>query len=243
MPEPERDLAFNHLAGVFNTAFKWTLEAYRKDDSVDLTERFCGLVASALRDARLTVPPQRDITDPLMPFLEAHRIVAKDFMVGRSGAGGGPALDMLLQVRFDTEDAEWGFGVPLFLRAMPGFGAMPRFIWQDLRESCAWVNRLTPCARIVLFAEDEDFDFGPRRILQRHPVIAIGAHEFSGLRAPPRAPAGRLLEHFSNDLACGWIGDPAPSGLQASQLLDALLRDMHVRHVLQLRVERVLPGR
>jgi hypothetical protein len=46
---------------------------------------------------------------------------------------------------------------------------------------------------------------------------------FAGLRAPPHPVSGRICYWFCNDLASGWIGNPALSDRHESKVLDEIL--------------------
>jgi hypothetical protein len=41
---------------------------------------------------------------------------------------GGPWLDLIFQVWFDTVDVSGGFGIPLITNKIPSYGRMPELI-------------------------------------------------------------------------------------------------------------------
>jgi hypothetical protein len=147
-------------------------------------------------------------------------------------------LDLVFQVWLDTEDASGGFGVPLIMQKIPSAGRMPGLMWNDLREAAKKLNVATPSGRLVLVADGKDFDWGETRISRFNPIIVMNAHTFASLRAPPHPVSGRLHYHFCNDLASGWIGDPTLSGRESSPVLDEILSNFNVGHVLRISISR-----
>lgn len=238
MLKPETELAINRLGDALQTSFKWIAKRDRENAIDDIAEEWAEFTASALQDVRLMAPPIVDHTEPFLPFVETHKIRTDLFRVARSGMRGGPRLDVIFQVWFDTEDASGGFGVPLIMTKIPSHGRMPDLVWSDLREAAKKLNVATPSGRIVLFGKGPEFDWSGGRISRYYPILVMNAHTFASLRSPPHPVSGRLHYHFCDDLASGWIGDPALSGRESSPVLDEILSNFHVGHVLRISILR-----
>jgi hypothetical protein len=151
---------------------------------------------------------------------------------------GGPTIDVLFQIWFDTEDMVGGFGVPLLFRRIPGAGPMPAPIFEEIQNIARRLTVATPSARILLFADQEDFDWGPTKVIRRHPIIVTNAHSFAGFQRAPHPVVGRTFFHFADDLASGWIGDPVLSGRTESPVLDEVMMTFAVNQVLRIRIEK-----
>ena len=153
--------------------------------------------------------------------------------------GGGPTIDLLLQVCFDTEDMICGYGTPMIFRSIPPQGRLSDLMWQDLKETCREVTRATPSGRIVFLSNDE---YGFESFLRHNTdacwMFATDMHSFAGSVIPPRPLRGRRLKDYCLDLASGWIGDPVLSGQTPRQLLDDLLTMLNVAIVLRITVVR-----
>lgn len=121
---------------------------------------------------------------------------------------------------------------------VPSAGQMPDLMWNDLREAAKKLNLATPSGRLVLAADETDFDWGETRISRFNPIIMMNAHTFASMRAPPHPVSGRLHYHFCDDLASGGIGDPTLSGRESSPVLNEILSNFHVGHVLRISVSR-----
>lgn len=238
MLKPETELVINRLSGALKTSFEWIVKRDRENAVDDIAKAWAELTASALQDVRLMAPPIVDHTEPFLPFVEKHRIRTDLFRVAQSSLRGGPRLDVIFQVWFDTEDASGGVGVPLIMKKIPNHGRMPDLVWSDLREAAKKLNVATPSGRIVLFSEGSDFDWGETRLLRYNPIIVMSAHTFASMHSPPHPVSGRLHYHFCDDLASGWIGDPALSGRESSPVLDEILTNFSVGHVLRISISR-----
>ena len=153
------DLSIDNLQKAFSTAFTWVVERDRESGIDDFAGTWIDLLASALKDVRLTATPAIDADSPPLKFLQTHRIATEVFVAARSGMRGGPTIDVLLQVWFDTEEMFCGYGVPLIFRTIPHSGRMPDLMWSELQDVCRKVTLATPCARVVLVAQDRDFDW------------------------------------------------------------------------------------
>lgn len=236
------ELAFESLAAAFRTAFTFTFENDRKCKGTlpDFAGDWADLLASALNDARLAANPAIDDTSPAFPFADPHRILAERFIVARSGMTGGPTIDVLLQLWFDTEELLCGTGIPLVFQRIEKAGRMPDLMWSDLRDICRRITMATPCGRMLFVAKGAGFDWWGDGSLffSPNPILAVDMHGFAGTRLPPAPLNGRRLDAFCRDLASGWIGDPALSGREASPLLDALMRDFQINHVLRETIAR-----
>lgn len=109
-------------------------------------------------------------------------------------------------------------------------------MWSELQDVCRKVALATPCARVVLVAKDRDFDWYGSGNCDKNPVIASDAHSIAGQRLPPVPVRGRRLDALCQDLASGWIGDPALSGMESSVILDEVMTNFQISHVLRIRV-------
>lgn len=237
MRKSQTDLTLNRLGDGLRTAFQWVVERNRAGEVADLADAWAGIASGGLNGLRLMSPPRVDRMEPFLPFIKAHRIRAESFYVGRSGMGGGPPVDLLLQVWLDTEDGVGGFGVPMIIREIPSFGPMPEPLWLELHDTCRKLNVVSPATKLVMVAAEEDFDWGEQAFERRHKVIIWNAHWFAGLHRPPRPAFGRTLESFCIDLASGWVGDPLLSGRPPSPVLDELLSNYHVGNLVRIRIE------
>lgn len=238
MLKPETTLSINRLRDALQTSFEWIVRRDREGGIENIAEAWTELTASALQDVRLMAPPIVDHTEPFLPFIETHKIRTDLFRVAGGGMRGGPHLDVIFQVWLDTDDACGGFGVPMLMRKIPSSGKMPREIWEDLQESSTKLNTATSAGRIVLFGDGSDFDWGDARISRYNPIIVMNAHTFASLRSPPHPVSGRLHHHFCDDLASGWIGDPTLSGRGKSDVLDEILSNFSVEHILRINIFR-----
>jgi hypothetical protein len=237
MLKPETGQYIFQLSDGLRTAFELIVKRDREGKVDDIADAWAALAASGLQDVRLMAPPVVDYEEPYLPFIETHKIHTTLFRVARSGMLGGPWLDLIFQVWFDTEDFSGGFGIPVIMKKIPSYGRMPELIWADLQEAAKKLNVATPSGRIVLFGDGADFDFA-HRISSNSPIIVMDTQTFAGLRAPPHPVSGRSYYYFCDDLASGWIGDPALSGRQNSYVLDEILCNFHVGHVLRICIAR-----
>lgn len=234
------DLSIDRLAGAFQTTFDWIVERDRKGEVQDFAGEWVDLLASGLHDVRMTATPAIDAQQPGLPFVEVHRITTETFFVARSGMRGGPAIDVLLQLWFDTEEMVCAYGIPLIFQRIANSGRMPDMMWHDLQEVCRKITMATPCARVVFVAKESDFEWfrDGSRFWDGNAVIATDAHGFAGACLPPAPVSGRRLKAFCQDLASGWIGDPALAGREPSAILDEVMSNFLISHVLRIRVER-----
>ncbi len=60
-------------------------------------------------------------------------------------------------------------------------------------------------------------------------------------RATPAPVRGRRLDAFCQDLASGWTGDVALSGMESSAILDEVMTNFQISHVLRIRIVRENP--
>lgn len=235
------DLSIDNLQKAFSTAFNWIVARDRETGVEDFAGAWVELVASALQDVRLTATPAIEHDSPPLKFLQTHRIATDLFFAARSGMRGGPMIDVLLQVWFDTEEMFCGYGFPLIFRTIPHSGRMPELMWSELQDACRKVTLATPCARVVLVAKDRDFDWYGSDYRDKNPIIAADAHSIAGQRLPPAPVRGRRLDTFCQDLASGWTGDPALSGMESSAILDEVMTNFQISHVLRIRIVRENP--
>jgi hypothetical protein len=201
------------------------------------------MVASSLNTVRITDMPPVDPLQTLFPFVTEHRLNVTCFDVLRAGLGGGPTIDMLVQLWFDTEDVQVAWGVPLMFRHIPASGRLTDLDWLDLREGCKHLCLASPSGRIVFMADEKYFDwYLPTGEIRRQRFLAMDAATMAGTRSPPTPIMGRSGENFCLDLAAGWIGDPALSGRADGRLLDDLLHTCHVRQILRIHVTELHPS-
>lgn len=245
MTQLRTDLSITHLKNGFRTGFDWVLDRFWDGEVADVVEAWSDLVASALDDVILTETPVLDPNQPPFRFIDKHRIKTHLYSSARSGMRGGPSIDLLLQIWFDTEESCCGFGIPLLFRTIPKNGRPPTPMWEELQEDCRWLLKATPCARAVFISEDRGFDWFQRSGLRqpKEGLIAIDANRVAGARNVPLPVFGRSLDDFCLDLASGWIGDSALSGREQSSLLDPMMEMHQVHSILRIRVCRENPER
>lgn len=114
-------------------------------------------------------------------------------------------------------------------------------MWSELQKVCRQVGLATPCARVVFVADGRDFDWYGSGYWDKNPVIAADAQSIAGQRLPPAPVRGRRLDAFCQDIASGWTGDPALSGIESSAVLDEVMTNFQIGHVLRVRIVRENP--
>ncbi len=129
MLSPETEYTIHQLADAFYASFKWIASRHHDAPIADLAGSWAELMASGLQDTRIMAPPIVDYDEPHLPFIEVHTVKTELFTVARSGMLGGPPLDLILQIWFDTADMKGGFGIPLHFRGIPSAGVIPEDIW------------------------------------------------------------------------------------------------------------------
>ncbi len=233
------DLHIDSLHLAFKTAFQWVRERQEEGDVLDFAGEWANLVASALSDVRITAVPGIDGHNPPLPFIVTHRVETQLYHVARSGMAGGPTIDLLLQILFDTEDMMCGYGVPIVFRTIPRSARMSDFMWHDLLDLCRLVTMATPSGRLVFLADEGRFDwFKYGALVRQNWMLVSDMHSIAGGRLPPRPTRGRLFNDFCLDLASGWIGDPALSGQAPSKLLDDFQSTFSISHLLRIKIVR-----
>ena len=238
MLNPDTEFAIDRLGSSLTSSLQWLSKQDREGGVLNLAETWVNLIASGLQGARLNSPPHLDPSSPYLPFIETHRVRTDHFNVLGGGMRGGPTIDILFQIWFDTEEIVGGFGVPLVFRRIPSAGPRPAPIVEEIQDVARRLTVATPSARIVLFADQQDFDWGPTRAMRHHPILVVNAHSFAALRRPPHPVLGHAYFHFTTDLVSGWIGDPVLSGREETPVLDEVMMTFSVHHVLRLRIER-----
>ncbi len=236
--DKHNDLYIDRLHLAFKTAFKWVRESQNRGEVVDFAEEWAKLIASSLNDVRISAMPSIDGQNPPLPFIVTHRIDTELYYVARGGMGGGPTIDLLLQIWFDTEDMLCGYGVPLVFRTIPQSSRMPDLMWHDLQETCRLVTMATPSGRVIFLPDEGHFDWFKYSAYWQRWMLVSDMHSIAGGRLPPKPTRGRLWDDFCLDLASGWIGDPALSGLTPSKLLDEFLVMNSVSHLLRIKIVR-----
>ena len=238
MQSPETQFTIACLADALHGSFAGILKQDRERQIDNFGIAWAEILDSALVDVRVIAPPLLDPDQFLLPFMEPHVVTSTLFHVAGGGMRGGPRLDLILQIWLDTEDATGGFGVPLVFEHIPATGPMPELTFQDLRRTAKMLNVATPSGRLMLISHDRRFQVNTPPLDPAQYLLVIGAPMFATLRAPPRPVAGRQARTFFNDLASGWIGDPALAGRERSPVLDELLSVLHVERVLRIHVTR-----
>lgn len=240
MTQPENDLQIANLGTAFWTAFESVIESHSKSPVPDMALAWADLLHSGLQDVHLSGSPAVDHRQKLLQFMHPHRITTELFHVAGGGMQGGPWLDLILQIWFDTEYASGGFGVPLMMQRVPPVGPVPRPIWDELRETAGEINVATPSGRVILFRETGPISRDDMPWADYHPVV-MNSFGLTALRYPPHPIYGRRLDLFCEDLASGWIGDPMLSGRESSPVLDELLSNFHVGRILRISILRRRP--
>jgi hypothetical protein len=241
MFNPETTIQLHKLGQLFKTTFDEIVKRDRLGDVQDIAEAWVDLTASVLQNVQLMSPPVVHRNEPFLPFIHIHRIRTEVFNVARGGMRGGPVVDVLLQIWFETEEVTAAFGVPIVIRRIPSSGPMPSPMFEELQDTARKLTLATPSGRLMFFADKEDFEWGEKGMFGYHPIIVVNAHSFAGLRRPPHPVTGREHDHFSDDLASGWIGDPALSSRETSPILDEVFSNFLVNHVLRIHIEKAPP--
>lgn len=238
MLNSETSVHLNRLGRLFNATFGGIVKRDRMGEVQDIAEAWVDLTASVLQNVQLMSHPAIDNNQPWLPFIHVHRIRTEVFSLAQSAVCNGPVVDILFQIWFEIEEVTTAFGVPIVVRKIPNRGTMPQAIFVELQNTTRKLALATPSGRLMFFADKEDFDWGETSLLRYRPIIVANAYSFAGLRRPPHPVSGRSHYHFSDDLASGWIGDPALSGREASPLFDELFSNFHVNHILRVHVEK-----
>lgn len=71
--------------------------------------------------------------------------------------------------------------------------------------------------------------------------VDLLASALQDVRLPPAPVRGRRLDAFCQDLASGWTGDPALSGMESSAILDEVMTNFQISHILRIRIVRENP--
>lgn len=233
------DLSIDRLYSAFETSFNWAIDQNREGTSTDLPAAWVDIVASGLDGVRLTAAPVIGAHQPPLKFIETHVISTQRFYVARSGMAGGPKIDVLLQLWFDTEETQWACGIPLIFRKVKQTGRMPDLAWADLQQLCRLITKATPSARVLFIAEKRDFDrYGESSYIGYNRLIASDANSLAGAKLAHTPLAGRTMQELCRDMASGWIGDPALSGKEEGGLLAQIMQVHQIDHVLRIRIDR-----
>jgi len=232
------ELVLHSLSSAFLTASNWALEKYREGQIDDFGSHWASLVASGLNGVNLCSPPSLDRNQPNLPFNSRHAIDAAVYDVLRSGARGGGEIDVLLQIQFATESARGGFGVPIIFKGVPSHGPIPNPIWDELQVTCDQLRRAAGTGFVVLISENEDFDWGSTSIVRHQPILALDAYTIARSIGPMRPTLGRMLGHFFFDLASGWLGTPALSGMSDDGMEEEFLKLFRVRNLLRVKIAK-----
>ncbi len=239
---PLDDITLHHLGSAAKTLLSKTAQGCRDGSVSDPADHFAVTMASFLDGIVLTYPPVVDRHQGTLPFTARHEVAADVFKVARGGSGGGPTIDLLLQIWCETESMNVAFGVPLLMRRVPSFGPIPRDLWDQLGESARALNAVTGSGRLILIGEPDPFYRGPDELFRdTHGVSALPTLMIAGMLNPPRGVSGRFLDWFCDDLVSGWIGDPALSGRGASRVLEDALQFFDIARLLRIHIRKVAP--
>lgn len=230
------NLALQRLGSAFNTAFQWVCKRYRAGEVDDFAREWAKLLASSLDEVELINQPRTDPAEPPLPFIRRHKLRTGFFDILRSGMAGGPQIDLLLQIDFKTESVVGGYGIPLIMQPVSHVGPISSPIWEELKEKCARLCTFTPCGRVVLIAEGGDFDWGPYSFARYNPLLAVSACRVAHSNAPFQPLSGGLCDHFCNDLASGWIGDPSLSSSSQGWKTEDFLSFFMVGSILRIEI-------
>jgi hypothetical protein len=237
---PER-VALNHLSGAFRACFKRLAQHCREFPDGDAAGYWVNLIAAGLSELRLVWPPVVDQGQPILPFVDIHRLTTEVFRVGGGGLRGGPTVDVLLQIWFETESMNAAFGLPLLLRPIASNGPVSQLVWEELREAARDLNQFTPSGRILLIGHPDPFQWETMYGRVPTDLYVLSTVMAAGMTTPPRGMSGRILEHFDYDLASGWIGDPALAGDASSSHMASFLSHFDVAHLLRIRIRKDTP--
>lgn len=238
---PLDESALHHISDAMRWSMQKMAKQCREDAVEDLADYWVDLVASSLGRMPLLWPPMTTPGQLPLPFQAPHRIETEVYVVGAGGLLGGPTLDVLLQVWFETESMSASFGIPIMMRRVPSFGLIPREIWAELRETARRLNQITPSGRLLLVGHPDPFAGWPNTVVRHTDAYALSTILAAGMIEPPRGLSGRMLEHFAYDLASGWIGDPALAGGDTSPELSAFLSIFDTARILRIRIRKVTP--
>jgi len=231
---PLDELALQRLGRGFEQAFEDLAGKVRANEVEDPAAYWADFAARALNRLLLLEPPAIELATAVLPFHARHRITTELFGIMGGGTGGGPTVDVLLQVRFDTEAVSAGFGIPLILRIVNSFGPVASGVWSEVREIAGKLNRITSAGRIVMIGFPDEFVQQPYNI--ETPIVAMPTAIVAGMKDPPHPSRACNLSHFANDLASGWFGDATLSGQDGSTSLEAFLAAFDVANLLRVRV-------
>jgi len=232
------ELSIDRLCKALETAFTWTIEAMLKQPGIDPAQYWADLVASGLDQVRITALPEVSHFQRPFDFVSIHRIIAERIEVLRGGMMGGPNIDLLFQLTFETEEADFSVGVPLVFQLVENTGRMPQLRWKELRDLSQRLLRRTPAGRLVFISRNGPFSvFGIRSEgAIRNRLLGAAMAQFAGLLLPPKPVSGRQLTDFCVDLASGWIGDPALGVDAQVDFVEPFLTEFNVGSILRLTI-------
>ena len=232
----EQELLLQSLYRGLVTSFEWIGKRLRAGSLLNIADDWAALVASALDGVRLSARTLADPAQADLPFADAPIVHTDLFVVGNSGVGGGPNIDVLFQLWIETEMFSACTGVPMIMRSVPAKGALPPAVWDEIRSDVIALGVFTPVTRVVLFGEDADFEpassYG-----SEYSAMVLDTFTISGLKRAPRGREGQPFIYLCHDLASGRHCDPSLSGRTETDFYRSLIRTCNVRRILRLRVE------
>jgi len=243
---PPDNIILRDLGNALRVTLRGLGERCREGLVDDLTESWAQSAASLL-DFGLERAPSVEMSQPTFPFCAPHRVTTELYRVANGGLGGGPSIDVLLQIWFNTEAIRTAFGTPLLLRRVQSFGPVAPGIWAELREISLLLNTITCAGRVLMIGHPDPFETRPSTVIDSKPMYALPRTTpmyalpttlLAGMINPPHGLSGQILEHFPDDLVSGWIGDPALGGESGSLKLDAFLGTFDVNRILRIRIDQ-----
>lgn len=234
------ELVIHDLAHALHYCFHTVKEKSPQASAPEFADAWVDFVVEALDGVCISRVAGMDQLSRPLPFAGTHRIEVQAFYAARSGMRGGGNIDVLFQLWCDTEDRWSTYGTPIVFQGADDFEPLADQVWHDLKRKCARVTLATPCGRVMFVLGADYFDAIPREHQVGYPdwFRVSDMASLAGSRTSPTPRNGRGLMDFSVDLASGWIGDPALSGASENPVMDELLTNFHVAHILRLKVVR-----
>ena len=232
---PPDDLILKNLGQAIQVTLKNLCDDQQRGLVANLADHWVQHLARATNFG-VERPPAVEREQMILPFESPHRFMTELYSVTGGGISGGPTVDVLLQVWFNTESMKTSFGIPLVFQVVPSFGPVPNDTWNDLRETAVGLNNFTAAGRIIVVGNPNPFETQGWFGRSESPLYGVSTTLLAGMTTPPRGMSGRILEHFAYDLISGWLGDCMLGGNMPSAKLTDFLSFFDIRHLLRLRV-------